>query len=120
MSTDDSSAADRGSGLSAGLGAWVSCADDLPTYDLPVWLYENGRAYVGCRIFDSDGWLWAKCYSMPYLDKDGTWKMVDAEVDDDYRPTLWQPLPDVPRYSEAELKAAQGEAAATLAALRVE
>lgn len=102
------------------LGAWIRCAEDLPAYDLPVWLYEDGRAYVGCRVFESDGWLWAKCYSMPHLDAAGAWKTEDAEIDDDYSPTLWQPLPEAPRYTQAALDAAAASARELAASLRVE
>lgn len=105
---------------SEGLGAWVPTAENLPAYYVPVWLYENGSVYVGCRIFDSDGWLWAKCYLLPYVDKSGEWKVVDAEVDDDYNPTLWHPLPEVPRYTHAELDAAADEARRLVAGIRVE
>lgn len=105
----------------AELGAWVKTADKLPDFDVPVWLYEDGDAYIGCRVDDSDGWLWAKCYLMPYIDSStGAWKLVDAEVDDDYMPTLWQPLPDVPRYQQHELDTATAEARQLVADLKLE
>jgi hypothetical protein len=111
-----------GSPLTEELGAWVPTADTarLPPFDVPVWVYEDGYCYIACRADDSDGWLWAKCYTLPYLDKAGRWQTVDAEIDDEYLPTLWQPLPEPPRYNQAALDAAKLEAAAMFADLRVE
>ncbi len=109
-------------GSNEGLGAWMPTADTarLPALDAPVWLYEGGIAYIGCRTDGGEGWLWAKCYFMPYLSQSGTWTLVDADIDDDYQPTLWQPLPEPPRYTQAELDAAKTEAAALVASIRVE
>ena len=111
-----------GSELSEWLGAWVPTADTsrLPPLDLPVWVYEDGYCYIACRAYEDDGWLWAKCYTLPYLDKDGRWQTVDAEIDDDYLPTLWQPLPEPPRYSQTALDAAKVRAAELAASLVVE
>ena len=83
--------------------AWVQTADAarLPAFDTPVWLYEDGAAYIGCRSDESDGWRWAKCYCMPYLDKTGAWILAEANGDDDYQPTLWQPLPEPPNTGPA-------------------
>ena len=95
-------------------------AERLPDFDVPVWLYEDGRAFIGCRFYDSDGWLWARCYGMPYIDARGAWRRIDAEADEDYKPTLWQPLPDIPRYTREELDDAAVKATAMHAAIKVE
>ena len=111
-----------GSPLTEGLGAWVPTADlsRLPDFDVPVWLYEDGRAWIGCRVYDSDGWLWAKCYLLPYLDEAGAWKLADAEADDDYSPTLWQPMPEPPRYAQPELDSAAADGRRLAANLNLE
>jgi hypothetical protein len=107
-------------GSMEGLCGWVPVADRLPDMDVPVWLYENGRAFIGCRSDGGEGWLWAQCYVVPALDARGKWQKIDAEADDDYQPTLWQPLPDVPRYSRVELDAAAERGKELAASLRVE
>lgn len=111
-----------GLGSTEWLGAWVPTADTarLPDEGVPVWVYEDGRFYIACRVYDSEGWLWARCYGLPYLDKQGKWQCIDAELDDDYQPTIWQPLPEPPRYNQAALDAAKVRAAELAASLVVE
>lgn len=116
--TDKATMADLGS--TTGLGAWVQTAERLPDMDLPVWLYENGFVFIGCRGDCGEGWLWAQCYVVPSFNAQGAWQSVGAEADDDYQPTLWQPLPEPPRYTQAALDAAKTEAAELAAGLRVE
>ena len=91
--------------MSTELGAWVQMAQRLPAIDVPVWLYEHGCVFIGCRVDDSDGWLWALGYGMQYLDEQGIWKLADSEIED-IRPTLWQPLPEAPHYLQTELDSA--------------
>jgi hypothetical protein len=107
-------------GSMEGLGGWIPVAERLPELDQPVWLYESGRAFIGCRSDGGGGWLWAQCYVVPSLDDQGNWQAVDADADDDYQPTLWQPLPDVPRYSQTELDVAAERGKEIAASLRVE
>lgn len=111
-------------GLSEGLGAWVPVGSRLPDLDMPVWLYlpDGPRIVQGCRTEDSDGWYWANCYSSAYFDpthEGGKWRSLDAEMDDDYQPSLWQPLPEPPRYTQAELDAAAAEARRLVAGILV-
>ena len=115
---DEQDATPTNVGSNDQLGAWAPVAQRLPDFDVPVWLYESGIVYIGCRIDDSDGWLWARCYGMPYVNARGVWTVLDAEAEDDH-PTLWQPLPDVPRYTQAELDAAIAEAGRLQAVIRV-
>lgn len=76
---------------------WVSVDERLPDIDVPVWLYEPGRgAWVGCRSDSGEGWLWGNTYGNHSLRADGSWSAWGHEVDDDYRPTFWQPLPALP------------------------
>ena len=80
-----------------GRDGWIAVGERLPEMDVPVWLYEGGTLYIGARGDGEDGWLWGKCYSIPYARHDGSFDMSDCEQDDDYQPTHWQPLPPAPR-----------------------
>lgn len=107
MQTDESSTPGV-LGSDEGLGAWVIVAERLPGLDVPVWLYlpDGPRIVQGCRTDGSEGWCWANCYSSAYFDptyEGGMWRAHDAELDEDYQPSLWQPLPEPPRYTQAEL-----------------
>lgn len=76
---------------------WRAIADELPEFGVPVWLHEDGHIFVGERSDDSDGWLWANCYDSFGYDKNANrWNSYSAEVDDDYQPSHWMPLPNPP------------------------
>lgn len=68
--------------------------------ETPVWLCENGTIWIGERVFDGDGWLWGNTYMAVYQHPDGTWASSDNDVDDNYQPTHWQPLPAPPSAQE--------------------
>ena len=74
---------------------WIKVSEKLPDLDVPVWLYEAGRIYLGGRVED-DGWLWAQCYGQIWWTSNPGWK-GDLESDDDYAPTHWMPLPEPPK-----------------------
>ena len=81
---------------------WIPVTEKLPELDEMVWLYENGRIFIGCRShFDNEGWLWCRAdepaeYRQALKEKFGDgWDMA-PESDDDYKPTYWMPLPKPP------------------------
>jgi uncharacterized protein DUF551 len=78
---------------------WISVEDELPP-NIPGELYSknvlailDGRLAVMCHTYagglddDAGGYVWANCYG----DVNG-----DAEWDENYKPTHWQPLPAIP------------------------
>jgi hypothetical protein len=72
---------------------WKKCEDELPPFDLPVWIHlPGGQIIIGERSNSTDGWLWGNCYGNAYF-HDGAWVSNECEIDDDYEPTHWQPLP---------------------------
>ncbi len=65
--------------------------------ETPVWLVsEGGNIWIGERCWDGDGWMWGNCYLSIYQRADHTWASSDCEVDDDYQPVKWMPLPPPP------------------------
>lgn len=63
---------------------------------VPVWLYDGERIWIGARDWvDSDHWLYGHCYSSYGIDN-GVWTTYDIEFDDDYQPTHFQLLPQLP------------------------
>lgn len=81
------------------MSGWVKCSDRMPGFDELVWLYQKEipRIFIGCRCDDSDGWLWGRAYSVPHFNSFAeNWEPLEVEVDDDYQPTHWMPLPDPP------------------------
>lgn len=104
-----------------GLGTWVPIGQRLPGIGVPVWLYnEDAHVFIGYLVNDSDGCLWARCTAQPNLDSLGVWQSTGGEIDEECEPMLWQPLPDVPRYTQAGLDAARESARQFVAGLRVE
>ena len=75
---------------------WIEIEDQLPDLEIPVWLWgpEDG-IWIGARTDDGDGYLWGSSYGSQYRDANGCWKSEDMEVDD-YHPTHWMPLPNIP------------------------
>lgn len=73
------------------MSEWIAIEDNLPEFDQPVWFYPQG--IIGCRCDCGDeGYLWGNSYGMFWRGKDNVWQ-CDGEVDDDYQPTHWMPLP---------------------------
>lgn len=75
---------------------WISVNERLPEliegedYSANVLAVENGvlRVMAYCYLPGEDGgFIWGNCYG----DIDG-----DCEVDDEYEPTHWMPLPELP------------------------
>jgi len=72
---------------------WVKVDERLPDLGAPVWLaLENGSIIIGCRADEGDGWLWEKCFSMPWINAKSVWECY-AEMDDHYEVTHWRELP---------------------------
>lgn len=80
------------------MAEWVAVSERLPDFYTPVWLYEPERGvWIGERADDADGWLWGNCYGSEFWSEEsGSWWASDNEVDDDYQPTHWHPLPAPP------------------------
>ena len=74
--------------------AWRS-TDTKPPESVPVWLFEDGRIWIGTYEYDSDGWCFTNAYGHQFYGETG-WQSPDAEWDDDYKPTHWMPLPEPP------------------------
>ena len=76
---------------------WTPVSERLPELGVPVWLFENGIIWIGCRADDADGWLWANCYGSQAYCQEKLWYCEEAETDDDYKPTHWKSLPEPPK-----------------------
>jgi hypothetical protein len=62
--------------------------------ETPVWLVsKDGSIWIGEHCYEGDGWLWGNCYMSVYQRADDSWGRSDCNVDDDYQPTHWMPLP---------------------------
>ena len=66
---------------------------ELTDENLPVWFCQGDQIWVGTKSFD-DGWIYTHCHDTHYFDGESeSWTCVDAEFDDDYKPTHFQHLP---------------------------
>lgn len=82
---------ERGSG-------WNRIDTMLPDIDQVVWLYDGKMVWVGSRSYmDSEYWFWGNSYGS-FWHNGENWD-ADCEVDDDYKPTHWKPLPILPEES---------------------
>lgn len=76
---------------------WIKVKDELPELEQPVWMVVNERIIMGCRSnYAGDGWLWCRMYDLPYWIKGKGWDF-EPHSDDDYQPTHWMPLPNLPK-----------------------
>ena len=82
-------------GLTDMLDGWRLIDETPPPDETPVWLYEDGRIYIGEWVHDGYAWLFARCFSVPWWDDERGWRADDSEADD-YAPTHWRPLPQPP------------------------
>ena len=67
--------------------------------ETPVWLVDaEGAVWIGERAYvgEDGGWLWGNCYMAVYQRGDCSWASSSNEIDDDYQPIAWQPLPSPP------------------------
>ena len=69
---------------------------ELTDENLPVWFCQGDQIWIGTKSFD-DGWIYTHCHDTHYFDGESeSWACVDAEFDDDYKPTHFQHLPQPP------------------------
>jgi len=85
---------------------WIPIEQELPEIDQIVWLYRTNThtAWVGGRAdYENDGiymlWCWGNTYGS-FWHNGKTWT-GDIEMDHDYQPTHWMPLPELPAKEEA-------------------
>lgn len=77
------------------MSEWISVEDRLPDIDQVVVCLENTVTYYGgCVDAGDEGWLWGMADSTPWY-HDGAWR-ADIEIDDEYLPSHWMPLPPPP------------------------
>lgn len=85
---------------------WIPIEQKLPEIDQIVWLY-NANTYIpwigGRAEDDSDDehifWYWGNTYGSFW--HNGVYWSGDIEIDEDYQPTHWMPLPELPAKEEA-------------------
>ena len=83
------------------MSGWTKCSPDtMPEEDQVVFWYDptlTWPVWIG-TYSDSgeEGLVPTKAYSEPDF-YDGKWVADDAEWDDDYQPTHWHPLPELPK-----------------------
>lgn len=78
-----------------GGSAWLLASEELPELLQIVWLWDDERGpWIGGRGVDGDGWVWCSSYNTIWHNG----KSWDGDLihDDDYQPTHWMPLPDLP------------------------
>lgn len=73
---------------------WVDINGALPDMDQIVFLDDGQIVWVGGRSMVSHNeWLWGNTYGNFWYDrKSGLWA-GEIEIDDDYQPLRWHPLP---------------------------
>lgn len=76
---------------------WNSVEKSLPELMVPVWLWRKGvQPWIGGRYPDGvgSGWCWTNSHFSVWHNGQ-TWE-CDAYFDDDYAPTHWMHLPELP------------------------
>jgi hypothetical protein len=76
---------------------WIRTEDRLPEEGQMVWLHDGTNTWIGSREHEGDGWLWGNSYGNIW--HNGAKWDGDCETDDDYKPTHWLPLPELPNTS---------------------
>ena len=81
---------------------WIPIEQELPEMYQMLWLYDanKGTVWIGGRAeADDDEWLWGNSYGSIW--HNGEYWSGDMEIDHDYQPTHWLPLPELPAKEEA-------------------
>lgn len=91
------------------LDVWNLVSEGNPPEDVPVWLAQGDRVWIGTFNQEPEGWVFTNCYNSQFW-TDEKWDCNEAEFDDDYAPTHWKHLPTPP---SAMLNAAPHPAAPT-------
>ena len=73
---------------------WISCANKLPEIDQPVWLMQDRYIWIGAQVDDG---VWSNAYHRMWYNNDLECWECDADLDDDYQPDYWMPLPLPPQ-----------------------
>jgi len=72
--------------------------NEYPEIDQVVFWRDGERIWIGLLALENHPveecmcQVVTRCYDAPYF-SDGKWTAGDAESDDDYKPTHWQPFP---------------------------
>lgn len=81
-----------GSSPATGSAAWRPITEHEPQCGEIVWLWDGVSIWIGGRdMVDGEYWLWGKCYGLPWFD--GVKWEGEPEMDDDYLPKHYMPLP---------------------------
>lgn len=73
---------------------WILTSQEMPEMADIVWLFNGVNVWIGSRENDPEGWMYSNLYGSEYWD--GEKWCGDTEIDDDYQPTHWMPLPTPP------------------------
>lgn len=74
---------------------WTKIENEMPPLDVPVFLWDGKRQWIGGRTDDSGGWLWGHAYGICWTDSE-QWQ-AGLETDSARKPTHWHPLPQPPK-----------------------
>ena len=75
---------------------WISVKDKKPEEFQIVWSMHHDKSIKMMEYLHlpTQGWIWARVYSVPDI-HNGKWE-AESFWDDEYEPTHWMPLPELP------------------------
>ena len=77
---------------------WIKTEDKLPVFDDIVWCHNvaKGTTWIGGRTTELEfgEWCWGNTYGSIW--HNGERWTGELEIDSDYTPTHWKPLPKLP------------------------
>lgn len=83
------------------MNTWIKTEDKLPELGDIVWCHDKVKntTWIGGRgEWEFDEWCWGNTYGSIW--HNGVKWGGDIELDDDYTPTHWMPLPELPARDE--------------------